>query len=69
MLPQDVADPFHVDSELRNSVLLHHFVKRKLSPNDLETSSELLMADGKPSKLLPAKLKAGKTKADERHET
>lgn len=59
MLPQDVADPFHVDSELRNSVLLHHFANRKLSPNDLKTSSEVLMADGKPSKLSPAKLKTG----------
>lgn len=60
MLPQDTADPFFVDAELRRSVLLHHFAKRVLSPNDLCASSEILMADGKPSKVTRAAVKTGK---------
>lgn len=51
MLPQDIADPFSVDDELRETVLLHHFVQNSLTPNDLLKAQELIMADQKPSTL------------------
>ena len=51
MMPQDIADPFHVDTELRTTVLLHHFVRQKLSTGDLLKKTELMMADKKPSTL------------------
>ncbi|KAK4023062.1 hypothetical protein OUZ56_008497 [Daphnia magna] len=51
MLPQDISDPFFVDSKLRHDVLLHHFVRRSLTKDDLLTKSELIMADEKSSTL------------------
>ena len=51
MMPQDIADPFYVDTELRTTVLLHHFVRQKLSADDLLKTTELMMADKKPSNL------------------
>lgn len=51
MLPQDISDPFFVDAKLRHDVLLHHFVRRSLTKDDLLTKSELIMADEKSSTL------------------
>lgn len=51
MLPQDIADPFFVDTELRQTVLLHHFVHGALTKEDLLNSAELVMADKKSSQL------------------
>lgn len=51
MLPQDIADPFFVDAQLRKNALLHHFVGRSLTKDDLFLNNELIMADQKPSTL------------------
>ncbi|XP_057377722.1 uncharacterized protein LOC130699384 [Daphnia carinata] len=51
MLPQDISDPFFVDAQLRQNVLLHHFVRSSLTQDGLLSKSELIMADGKPSTL------------------
>ena len=51
VMPMDVADPFFVDSKLRQDVFLHHFVQRSMTKDDLLNNSELVMADQKPSSL------------------
>ena len=46
-IPQDIANPFSYDKQLRHNVLLRHFVRRSLTKEDLEaaTLTELTMAD------------------------
>lgn len=51
VMPMDIADPFYVDSKLRQDVFLHHFVQRSLTKDDLLNNSEIVMADQKPSTL------------------
>lgn len=51
VMPMDIADPFFVDSKLRQDVFLHHFVKGSVSKDNLLNNSELMMADQKPSTL------------------
>ncbi|XP_046437089.1 uncharacterized protein LOC124188487 isoform X2 [Daphnia pulex] len=58
VMPMDIADPFYVDSKLRQDVFLHHFVQRSLTKDDLLNNSEIVMADQKPSTLTNSGSKA-----------
>ena len=50
VLPQDTVDPFYVDKELRHQTLLHHFVRKRITKEELsKLTGQLVMADGKPS--------------------
>lgn len=41
MVPQDVTDPFFVDSQLRTNLLLHHFsLYKRTADNLLEASKK-----------------------------
>ncbi len=40
MLPQDVVDPFFVDSQLRTNLLLHHFSLYKRTADELFEASK-----------------------------
>ncbi|KAI9555399.1 hypothetical protein GHT06_017914 [Daphnia sinensis] len=43
--PQDTVDPFVVDANLRLRVLIRHFSRQAISPNDLARLDTLVMAD------------------------
>ena len=52
-VPQDIANPFSYDKQLRHNVLLRHFIRRQLTKDDFEAKSliELTMADNTLFKL------------------
>jgi uncharacterized surface protein with fasciclin (FAS1) repeats len=52
-IPQDIANPFYYDNQLRRDVLLRHFVRRSLDMKDLKNVRliELKMADNTHFKL------------------
>lgn len=45
MRPADVGDPYY-DPDLRLGVLLRHFVRRRLTKEELVKSTSLTMANG-----------------------
>jgi hypothetical protein len=53
VIPQDIANPFSYDKQLRTNVLLRHFIRRSLAKEDLEAANltELTMADNTLFKL------------------
>lgn len=45
LMVQDVADPFTIDEEFRNDVLLNHFVRQRIYDVDLVNNRTLRMAN------------------------
>lgn len=44
-MPQDIGDPYF-DPDLRNQVLIRHFVRQRLTEDSLGKLTSLLMASG-----------------------
>lgn len=45
LVPMDISDPYY-DPDLRHGILLRHFVRQRITDEELGSLSSLTMADG-----------------------